>query len=194
MSERTRMLSQSRGFTVRDARTRGHWIALAVGTLLSCRHPSGIPSSPAPSATPIATQITRPSSGPAPSSGGFDSDAAAPNEISSRSSGLVHEKPLSKKQARRRVEALPELSNAGRLRVIEMEDATTIDLGCTGSWGECMYWFKVERPSAGKWAFWRYFIADPYSKRLYISTTPDLEEARRGPFQPVLQSDSGASE
>jgi hypothetical protein len=48
-----------------------------------------------------------------------------------------------------------------------------------------MYWFRADRQTDGRWAFFRLFAVCPYDGAAYVSTIADRERAQRGGYQAV---------
>ena len=94
---------------------------------------------------------------------------------------------MSRGQARRSIERLPTVAALGeRVRLHPLPDAADIGpVGCTGSAGECMYWFRAEERTDKRWSLFRLFAVCPYDGTAYVSTTPDRQRAQRGAYEPV---------
>jgi len=102
---------------------------------------------------------------------------------------------VSRAEARRRIERLARvraLGDAVRLRVLQ-DGADIGPKGCTGSEGECLYWFRAETRKEDRWGFWRLFGVCPYDGDMFISTTPDLLRVYRGSFQRMGERRSSSS-
>lgn len=126
-------------------------------------------------------------------------------EIPNPRGGVVQEvnrptRALSRAEARRRLARLPTVRSLGdQVRLRTLEDAAEIGPGgCTGSVGECLYWFRAETLKDGKWTFWRLLGISPYDGDTFIATTPDVLRAQSGAFARVgrhrRRSGSGAHE
>ena len=102
---------------------------------------------------------------------------------------------VSRAEARRRIEKLAMVRAFGdAVRLRGLEDGA--DIGprtCTGSEGECLYWFRAETQKEGRWGFWRLFGVCPYDGDMFISTTPDLSRVYRGSYQRLGDRYSGSS-
>ena len=135
--------------------------------------------------------VTQPT-GPAPLVG-EDAFRAALNHLLGEV-GPVQDTPgapkasgIARAQARQRIQALAMVRAFGdNLRLRALADGAEIGpKTCTGSRGECLYWFRAETRKEGQWVFWRLFGVSPYDGTLFLSTNSDLSRAYGGQFRPL---------
>lgn len=97
-------------------------------------------------------------------------------------------RPIERAAARDAVTRLPDV--ARRLatkdaRLVAVPDATDLT-SCTGSAGECLYWFRLVQRAGARWRFSRHYGVDPYNAgRLFVATTASLREIYQGRFSPI---------
>jgi hypothetical protein len=111
-------------------------------------------------------------------------------EISDPRGAVVHEvgrprRAFSRAEARRRLMTSPAVRSLGdQVRLRPLAHAAEIGPGgCTGSAGECLYWFRADALKDGKWTFWRLLGVCPYDGDMFISTTPNVLRAQDGAFE-----------
>jgi hypothetical protein len=90
--------------------------------------------------------------------------------------------------ARTAVTRLPEVARGlatKHARLLEVPDATEL-ASCTGSAGECLYWFRLEQRAGTRWRFARHYGVDPYDVgRVFVAGTASLREIYQGRFTPI---------